>query len=97
MHYYHVSLHYSGATNIVTDCKTNLTTSAAVMPVHITVRSYSLLFPNDIDHVNCSQRVQLRLVQSDHRGGFCDCWAVSNLNISSETLNQQVTVTQVVK
>ena len=22
---------------------------------------------------------ELRLVQGEHRGGFCDCWAVANL------------------
>ena len=66
----------------VTDCEANLTTSAADMPVIVTVRSYSLIFPSDIDHINSSQRVQLRLVQLDHRGGFCDCWGVSNLSIS---------------
>ena len=76
-----------------TDCETNLTTSAADMPVYVTVRSYSLLFPSDIsDHINSSQRVQLRLVQSDHRGGFCDCWAVSNLNISFTASDQEVTL-----
>ena len=67
------------------DCEANLPTSVADMPVHVTVRSYSLLFPSDIDYINSSQRVQLRLVQSDHRGGFCDCWAVSSLNISFAT------------
>ena len=64
-------------------CETNLTTSAAAMPVHVRVRSYSLQFPSDIGGINSSQRVQLRLVQSDHRGGFCDCWTVSRIRISS--------------
>ena len=64
------------------NCENNLTTSASEMPVHVSVRSYRQLFPSDIDHVNNSQRVQLRLVQSDHRGGFCDCWAVSDLSVS---------------
>ena len=77
----------------LTDCGANLTTSAANMPVHISVRSYSQLFPSDIDHVNDSQRVQLRLVQSDHRGGFCDCWAVSNLSIRFEVSDVDVPVT----
>ena len=76
----------------MTDCEANLTTSAADMPVIVTVRSYSLMFPSDIDHVNSSQRVQLRLVQSDHRGGFCDCWAVSNLSISFISSDVEVTV-----
>ena len=76
----------------MTECEANLTTSAADMPVHVTVRSYSLLFPSDVDHINSSQRVQLRLVQSDHRGGFCDCWAVSNLSISFITLDLKVTL-----
>ena len=26
--------------------------------------------------------VQFRFVQLDHRGGFCDCWAVANLTIT---------------
>ena len=82
---------YLTETTDVTDCEANLTTSAADMPVHVTVRSYSLLFPSDIDHINSSQRVQLRLVQSDHRGGFCDCWAVSNLNISFILMDLEVT------
>ena len=78
--------------NNLTDCEVNLTTSAANTAVHVSVRSYSQLFPSDIDHVNDSQRVQLRLVQSDHRGGFCDCWAVSDLNISFES-DIDITVT----
>ena len=94
MHIFHLMCAYFNfvqtETTDVTDCETNLTTSAADMPVHVTVRSYSLLFPSDIDHINSSQRVQLRLVQSDHRGGFCDCWTVSNLNISFVASNQQV-------
>ena len=60
----------------------NLSSQAGNAPVHVTVRSYSLLIPSDIDHINSSQRVQLRFVQSDHRGGFCDCWAVYNLSLT---------------
>ena len=74
------------------DCEENLTTSAADMPVHVTVRSYSLLFPSDIDHINSSQRVQLRLVQSDHRGGFCDCWAVSDLKLKFMESNLSIDI-----
>ena len=75
-------------------CEANLTTSAADMPVIATVRSYNVMFPVDIDHINSSlrSRVQVRLVQSDHRGGFCDCWAVSNLNISYIVSDLEVTV-----
>ena len=76
----------------LTDCEVNLTTSAANMPVHISVRSYNQMFPSDIDHINNGQIIQLRLVQSDHRGGFCDCWAVSNLSISFESFDVDVTV-----
>ena len=68
--------------NIDSGCENNLTSSAGNLPVHVAVRSYSLQLPSDIDHINASQRVQLRLVQSDHRGGFCDCWAVSNLRLT---------------
>ncbi len=73
-------------------CEANLTTSAADMPVITTLRSYSIMFPSDVDNVNSSQRVQVRVVQSDHRGGFCDCWAVSNLNISFTESNLEVNV-----
>jgi hypothetical protein len=73
-------------------CEANLTTSAADIPVIATFRSYNAMFPSDIDYVNSSQRVQVRLVQSDHRGGFCDCWAVSNLNISFTESNIEVNV-----
>ena len=68
--------------NIYSGCENDLTSSAGDLPVHVTVRSYSLQLPRDIDHINASQRVQLRLVQSDHRGGLCDCWAVSNLRLT---------------
>ena len=68
---------------LTTGCDAILTSSAGNLPVHVTVRSYSLQLPNDVNHINASQRVQLRLVQSDHRGGFCDCWAVSNLTVSN--------------
>ena len=26
--------------------------------------------------------VQFRFAQLDHRGGFCDCWAVANLTVT---------------
>ena len=26
--------------------------------------------------------VQFRFVQSEHHGGFCDCWAVANLTVT---------------
>ena len=73
-------------------CETNLITSAAAMPVLVRVRSYSLQFPSDIGGINSSQRVQLRLVQSDHRGGFCDCWAVSRIRISFAASDLGVTL-----
>ena len=47
------------------------------------VRSYSVVLPN-VSSISNDQRIQLRLVQSDHRGGFCDCWAVSNLTLRLE-------------
>ena len=79
-------------TTSLTNCEANLTTSAANMPVHTSVRSHSQLFPSDIDQVNDSQQLQLRLVQSDHRGGFCDCWTVSNLSISFEASDIDIPV-----
>ena len=46
---------------------------------HLVVTSYSL----SIDGiVSSSLPVQFRLVQLDHRGGFCDCWAVANLTVT---------------
>ena len=33
--------------------------------------------------------VQFRFVQLDHRGGFCDCWAVANFTVTP--LNGQAT------
>ena len=90
--YLHIKLHdnniygvQTGITNS-TGCEANLTSSAGNLPVHVSVRSYSLQLPSDVDHINASQRVQLRLVQSDHRGGFCDCWAVSNLTAQASNL-----------
>lgn len=65
-----------------TDCEYNLTSSAGDAQIRVSVRRYSLLFPSDVDRVSNDQRIQLRLVQSDHRGGFCDCWAVSDLNLT---------------
>jgi hypothetical protein len=73
-------------------CESSLTSSAGDAQIHVTVRSYSLLFPSDVDHINGSQRIQLRLVQSDHRGGFCDCWAVSNLTIRFIASNLEATL-----
>ena len=26
-----------------------------------------------------------RLVQREHRGGFCDCWAVANLTVNNDS------------
>ena len=65
------------------ECRKNFTSTAdGVSVIQTTLRSYTLYFPTNIDRVNSSQRVQFRFVQADHRGGFCDCWAVGYLNIS---------------
>ena len=80
----------TGVTNSI-GCEANLNSSASNLPVHVAVRSYSLLLPSDVDHINASQRVQLRLIQSDHRGGFCDCWAVTNLTIRFTASNLEAT------
>ena len=80
----------TGVANSI-DCEANLTSSAGDLPVHVAVRSYSLQLLSDVDHINASQRVQLRLVQSDHRGGFCDCWAISNLTIRFTASNLEAT------
>ena len=46
-------------------------------------------FVLDLQSVNGSQELressQFHFVQSEHRGGFCDCWAVANL-----TLNESI-------
>lgn len=34
-----------------------------------------------IDLYNISDYVQLRFIQLDHRGGYCDCWSLSNFYI----------------
>ena len=60
-----------------------LTPSVGNNNITANVRSYSAVIPN-INPINDDQRVQLRLVQSDHRGGFCDCWAVSDLTLRHE-------------
>ena len=31
---------------------------------------------------DCSDYFQFRFVQLEHRGGFCDCWAVADLAIT---------------
>lgn len=70
----------------------NLTSAFCDLPVKITVRSFSLLFPTDISQVNDSQfGVELRFVQSDHRGGFCDCWALTQLDIVEASENTEST------
>ena len=68
--------------NVDADCAESNLTSLAGPTIRVTIRSYSLLFPHDNVKINNNQRIQLRLVQSDHRGGFCDCWAVSSLKLS---------------
>jgi hypothetical protein len=60
-----------------------LTPSVGDDAIKANVRSYSAVIPN-INSISDDQRVQLRLVQSDHRGGFCDCWAVSDLTLRHE-------------
>ena len=37
-------------------------------------------FTTDLDYY--SEYFQFRFVQLDHRGGFCDCWAVANLTVT---------------
>ena len=60
-----------------------LTSSVGNNDIRANVRSYSTVIHN-INSISDDQRVQLRLVQSDHRGGFCDCWAVSDLTLRHE-------------
>ena len=60
-----------------------LTPSVGNDDIRANVRSYSAVIPN-INPISDDQRIQLRLVQSDHRGGFCDCWAVSDLTLTHE-------------
>lgn len=57
------------------DCKTEHLISA-VKDGNITVKvcNYTVRIPPNRKHAQCGQ---LRLVQLDHRGGYCDCWAVS--------------------
>jgi hypothetical protein len=62
-----------------------LTPSVGNYAIGANVRSYSAVIPNIIS-ISDDQRVQLRLVQSDHRGGFCDCWAVSDLTLTHEDI-----------
>ena len=69
-------------TYVDAECAESNLTSSAGSTIQVTIRSYSLLFPNDNGKINNNQRIQLRLVQSDHRGGFCDCWGVSSLKLS---------------
>ena len=46
---------------------------------YMAVRSYS----TSIGGIALSALpVQFRFVQLDHRGGFCDCWAVANLTVT---------------
>ena len=73
-------------------CEENLTSTVSTLPVHIRVRPYKLQFPsaNNSGNVkfNNFQRFQLRLVQPDNRGGFCDCWGVTNLTLSFRNSSQ---------
>ena len=63
--------------------------TAATASVYYSARSYTLQFPaGDGD----GWKSQLRFVQSDHRGGYCDCWAVTNLSVVTSSANNAVTV-----
>ena len=67
------------------DCESfTLTPSDGNEGIGANVRSYSAVLPN-VTMIDGGHRIQLRLVQSDHRGGFCDCWAVSNLALKLES------------
>ena len=45
----------------------------------VEVRSYSARIE---DIALSALPVQFRFVQLEHRGGFCDCWAVANLTVT---------------
>ena len=45
---------------------------------YMAVRSYS----TSIGIALSALPVQFRFVQLDHRGGFCNCWAVANLTVT---------------
>ena len=45
----------------------------------VVVRGYSASIE---DLVLSALPIQFRFVQLEHRGGFCDCWAVANLTVT---------------
>ena len=68
-------MHGSHSFNLINadgDCETeNLTSRIKNASITVSVCNYTLLVrPN-------KQCGQLRIVQLDHRGGYCDCWAVA--------------------
>ena len=57
---------------------TNFTTSKRA---HVDVSRFLLdLQLNESQEL--AENSQFRFVQMEHRGGFCDCWAVANLTLS---------------
>ena len=48
---------------------------------YMVVRSYSTSI-GGIALALSALPVQFRFVQMNHRGGFCDCWAVANLTVT---------------
>ena len=54
-----------------------------IIGAEITLPFNGTSFEVDLD--SCSDFVQLRFVQLEHRGGFCDCWAVYNISVNQQT------------
>ena len=45
----------------------------------VAIRGYSA----SLESITLSELpIQFRFVQSEHRGGSCDCWAVANLTVT---------------
>ena len=42
-----------------------------------TTRTVRGFFPTDFDLQWDGEGIQLRFIQLDHRGGYCDCWSVA--------------------
>ena len=65
----------------VTDCKFLSMTPKIVGDNSFTSQDYSTTtFMGRLDKY--SDFFQFRFVQLDHRGGFCECWAVADLTIT---------------
>lgn len=65
-----------------TDKESELFNYNTTMMAHIQMARYIVeLDKTFVDHFTAKDFIQFQFIQVEHRGGFCNCWSISNLKV----------------